>query len=719
MATGLTSLQLLTLSGLLQDRGLRIPKNLTDRVNSLKATDKLSGKLNYIAWHPQNNAAMTAVRTAIRNHVAGIAGVVPSSYTQTLPETLRIYDVVGSVKTRADNLIGNGLKGLLDNIAIISGELQKSFDVQASLDTYRNAKFSDIYLGAKSYTDVISHGITSSFGSMADNTVASRRLKEQNRTATVSSVRKDLANFTTAIENLGQLYDWSDLGRIGTAVGLVKNFYRIGVAYNTQLNNLLIAQNINPDNILDSQEVRLSQILKQIIGKDVSVIIKAAGASIPNVQLITSAADFLSADKVFSADVAAMLPKQELKSLGQKLISLGVNSDNIKDILSSFNNVEIRDLPLLANLAVPIPSFDANVIQNNLISGQGEFRNATLDDVLGVLTGQYYNPAMDAIIAANDYFTKNASALVSATDSIYSTLQAAGTVSSGQATAFTTAAQQLRASIEAQSAEQPMRKIYSQGEAGVITIINSLRKEILNGEILNLNVTSNIQVSSANTVVDTFDIRNIRKATYKINVQNNDKFDDFEAKVVHNGTTANLIVYNQVQVGSAAALGNLYFTMNTVSNSCTISYAATADNNFHYFLRHTVDYVPIHDGSDPTTLNGGTQEINTVFKLDDIAKDVELTGLGNLLESMASSDIYGEAILATLATARNTTKLQTIGVKERRADPRERLTQSLARRGSNLSESDIKAIRLAANTQNINANLAISNASRYGLYVKK
>ena len=719
MAIGLTSLQLLTLSGLLQDRGLRIPKNLTDRVNSLKATDKLSGQLNYIAWHPQNTAAMTSIRTAVRTHVAGIAGVVPISYSQTLPETVRVFDVVGSVKSRADNLIGNGLKGLLDNLAIISGELQKSFDVQASLDTYRNAKFSDIYLGAKSYTDVISHGITSSFGSMADNTVASRRLREQNRTATVAAVRKDLANFTTAIENLGQLYDWSDLGRVGTAVGLVKNFYRIGVAYNTQLNNLLVAQNINPDSILDSQETRLTQILKQIVGKDVATIIKAAGATLPNPTLITTAVDFLSADKVFSADVAAMLPKQELKSLGKKLISLGVNSENIKDILSSFNNIEIRDLPLLANLTVPIPSFDANVIQNNLISGQGEFRNATLDDVLGVLTGQYYNPAMDAIIAANDYFTKNAAALVTATQSIYSTLQAAGTVSSSQATDFSTAAQQLRASIDAQNPEQPMRKIYTQGEQAVITIINSLRKEILNGEILNLNVTSNIQVSSANTVIDTFDIRNIRKAVYKVNVQNNDKYDDFEAKVVHNGTTANLIVYNQMQVGSAAPLGNLYFTVNTVANSCTISYAAATDNNHHYFLRHTVDYVPIHDGSDPTTLNGGTQEINTVYKLDDIAKDVELVGLGNLLESMASQDIYGEAILATLATSRNTVKLQTIGVREQRADPRERLTQSLARRGANLKEDDLRAIRLAANTQNINANLAISNASRYGMYTKK
>ena len=116
MAIGFTSLQLLTLSGLLQDRGLRLPTSLTNRVDSLKATDKLSGRLNYIAWHPQNNAAMTAIRAAIREHVAGIAGVVPSSYTQALPETLRTFDVVGSVKTRADNLLGNGLKGILDNL---------------------------------------------------------------------------------------------------------------------------------------------------------------------------------------------------------------------------------------------------------------------------------------------------------------------------------------------------------------------------------------------------------------------------------------------------------------------------------------------------------------------------------------------------------------------------------------------------------------------------
>jgi hypothetical protein len=719
MAIGFTSLQLLTLSGLLQDRGLRLPTSLTNRVDSLKATDKLSGRLNYIAWHPQNNAAMTAIRAAIREHVAGIAGVVPSSYTQALPETLRTFDVVGSVKTRADNLLGNGLKGILDNLGVISGELQKSFDVQASLDTYKNAKFSDIYLNAKSYTDVISHGITSSFGSLAEATPASLRAKEQNRRVTVAEVRRELASFTTAVEKLGSLYDWSELGYVGTAAGLVRNFYKIGVAYNTQLNNLLIAQDINPDSILDNQETRLAQILKQIIGKDIAVIIKAAGATLPNPVLITTGADFLNAEKILPADVASMLPNKNLKSLGKKLISLGVNSDNIKSVLSSFNNVEIKDLPILANLVVPIPAFDANVIQNNLISGQGEFRNATLDDVMGVLTGQNYNAAMDAIIAANNYFSQNASTLMSETLSIYNTLLASGTVSSGQATAFVTAAQALRQSINSQTPEQAVRKIYDAGEQGVITIINSLRKEILNGEILNLAITSNIQVSSANTIVDTFDIRNIRKATYKINVQNNDKFEDFEAKVVHNGTTANLLVYNQLLVGSAQSLGNVYFAVNTSANTCSISYAAAADNNYHYFLRHTVDYIPIHDGNDPATLNGGTQEINTLYKLNEIATDAELTGLGNLLESMASTDLYGEAILATLATARNTDKLQGIGIREQRANPRERLAQSLAKRGANLSDLELRTIRQMANTQNINANTAISNASRYGMFTKK
>jgi hypothetical protein len=163
----------------------------------------------------------------------------------------------------------------------------------------------------------------------------------------------------------------------------------------------------------------------------------------------------------------------------------------------------------------------------------------------------------------------------------------------------------------------------------------------------------------------------------------------------------------------------VYFAVNTSANTCSISYAAAVDNNHHYFLRHIVDYIPIHDGNDPATLNGGTQEINTLYKLDEIATDVELSGLGNLLESMASADLYGEAILATLVTARNTDKLQGIGIREQRANPRERLAQSLAKRGANLSDLELRTIRQMANTQNINANTAISNASRYGMFTKK
>ncbi len=731
MAVGLNSVQLLVLSGLLQDKGLRVPVALTDRINKLKDTSKLSGRLGYIAWHPQSSVHMTSIRTAIRESLSGLAAVVPASYTRTLPEGLRVLDVVGSVKTRADNLLGNGLKGLLENIVICAGELQKSFDVQGSLDTYKNAKFSDIYLNAKNYTDVISHGLAASFGSSATGTPAQQKAQEAGRTVSNTEISTNIAKLSAAIKGLSKLYDWEDLNSVGTAYNFVKNIYKIGAAYNTEVNNLMTQYGYSVDSIGTSDTIALTQMLQRITGRDIGIILKASGATVPNVNNIDSAADFLIAAKVLPSDVADMLPNRDLTQLGKKLINLGVNSTNIASILDALAQIQIVELGQLNQLTRPIPSFDANVIQSTLISGQGQFNNATLDDLLGVLTGNNYNQAMDAIIEANNYFTKadTGSTLMTTALSIVDTLKANGTVTSTQATNFVTAATAFKTAIanakaisaKKVSAGAPVPRdsfwhIYEDAEAAVVLIIDRLRQEIVNGEILNLQIEANIQVTSSNTTIDTFDIRNIRKAHYTIEVQNADKFDDFEAKVVHNGTLANLVVLNRVLVGTNVSLGNIYATVNAAANTCTISYAAASDNNAHYFLRPRIEYTPIHDGSDPRTLRGSSSEISAVYQLDEIAVDRQYSGIGTLLESMANADIYGEAILASLVTSRNANRLQSIGINGQRADPQERLNQILAKQGQGLTEKQKRAILKTAAEMKTDPNVAIANASRHGFF---
>jgi hypothetical protein len=728
MAVGFNSIQLLVLSGLLQDKGLRLPLELTTRLDQIKDTASLSGRLSYIAWHPQSNASMTTIRNTMRQLVPGLAAVVPSSYTTILPEGLRIFDVVGSIKTRADNLMGNGLKGILENLSICAGELQKSFDVQASLDTYKTAKFSDIYLNATSYRDVISHGLTASFGSGAASTPSALQAKEQNRSVTTKEIRRELGVLNTAIRNLGSLYDWTDLNTVGSAHAFVKNLYKIGAAYNTQLNNLMTQFGYSLDSIGPRDNAGLTQLLQKITGKDIGIILKASGATPPNISAIVSAADFLNATKVMSIESWRSLPNQDLQQLGKKLISLGINSTNINEILGVLTTVEIADLEKLNALSVPVPSVDVKIIQDTLISGGGPFQNATLDDLLGVLTGNNYYDSMDSIIAANKYFTKNSSGLVEAAQSIVTTLSTNGTVNSTQATNFVTAATALRKAIDDAKAKIPKVKsltptideiiwnTYNSAETSVVKLIDSLRKEIVNGEIINLAITSNLIVSSANTTVDSFDIRNIRKAIYKIEVQNENKFDDFEAKVIHNGNVANVLIYNRSLVGTNVSLGNVYASVNTSSNTCTVTYATTTDNNFHHFLRSIVDYTPIHDGSNPGTLQGSSAEINALYQLDEIASDKQFTGIGTLLESMANNDVYGEAILASLVTSRNSTKLQVIGINGKKADPLDRLTAVLSKQGRGLSASQRKAILETSAADNTDANLAISNASRHGYF---
>ena len=732
MAFGLTPIQLIVLSGLLQDKGLRIPPALTNRIDKLKDTKTIFGRLSYIAWHPQSNANMTSVKNAIRT-ITGLAGVIPSTYTAPLPEAISMFDVVGSIRSRADNLLSNGLKGVLDNLVISSGALQNSFNVQASLDTYKNSKFSDLYLNATNYTDVLSHGLTSTFGSSANGTPAQQKAATAKQTVTTADIRRNLESLAKGIENMGNLYDWTDLNTVGTPHGFIKNIYKIGAAYNTEINNLMSTYGYNVETITASDSIGLTQLLQRIIGKDIATILKASKAVPPDIKQIDTAADFLSATKVLPFNVADMLPNKDLSQLGKKLTSLGVDNADIKAILTALTTVKIIDLPHLRELTQPVPKADAAVVQSALVTGNGKFNNATLDDILGSLTGNYYFDYLDAIIKSNVLFSKadsGGTALMTAANSIMTTLIANGTVSESQATAFTSAVTAFKTSLTtskanynkqlaAKAAASTLDQVwptYRDAENAVLGIITQLKTEIVNGEIIDIRINSNLQVTTANTTIDSFDIRNIRKAVYSISVQNNDKIDDFETKVIHNGSIANLTVYNRVTLGTATSLGNIYATVNVAANTCTVSYATASDNNYHTFLRSIAEYATIGDGSNPTALQSSSAELNTIYQLDEIAADTKFTGIGALLESMATNDVYGEAILASLETSRNTKKLEAIGINGQRADPVERLTELLAKQGHGLTESQRRQIITASKADGTDPNLAISNASRHGFF---
>ena len=720
MSFGLGPIQLIVLSGLLQDRGLRIPPALTTRIDRVKDQSKLLGRAVYIGTHPQQNADMTVVRNQLRK-VPGVSGAITSDYSQSLPEAIRTYDVVGSILTRAENLLGNGLKGVLENLIICSGALQNSFNVQASLDTYRDAKFSDLYLNATNYTDVLSHGLTSSFGSTARGTPAQLAAVDQKRTVTTSEIKQEVTQLSTAIKNLGDLYDWTDLNTVGTPQNLIKNIYKIGAAYNTEVNNLMATYGYNVDTIGPSDTIGLTQLLQRIVGKDLAVIIRVSKLIPPDVRQIDSAADFLQANKVLPVVVANMLPNRDLTQLGKKLTSLGVTNTNIDEILTALGDVKIIDLPKLKQLTQPVPKFDANVIERTLITGQGQFNAATLDDLLGSLSGNYYYEFLDRLITTNDYFTKNETGLFNAVTSIYNTLKNSGVVSSQQASTLTAEVTSFtnRRSTVPKSVVSPNPAFTSSAtdsEQAVLGILEQLKREIRNGEIIGVKINSNLQVTTSNTTIDSFDIRNIRRAVYSINVQNNDRIDDFEAKVIHNGATANLTVYNRGLVGTAVALGNIYCSVNTSANTCTVSYATSTDNNYNHYLRSSVQYTVIGDGSSPNALQGSSAELNTIYQLDEIAVDTKFTGIGALLESMATDDIYGEALLASLETSRNTKKLEAIGINGKKADPLERLTEVLAKQGHGLTESQRRQIITAAKADGTDPNLAIANASRHGFF---
>lgn len=709
MSIGYTPVQLIALSALLQDRGLRLPLALNSRLISIRSTDNLTGKLSAIAAHPRTATSHALVINALQEKIPGFSLTVPSTQDQ-LPVGFRATDVLGTLKSRGEAILANGLKGFLDHVAVCRAGISTTYDILGSIDQYQTATFDSILPGARNYTDLITNGFTSSFGSGSLDSPAFSSSVAPNAVQ-IKSQTKELVQ---SLQNIKNLYDFSDLENLGQPFRLVQHFYRVGAYWSTNLHRLMTAYGYNVETISAIDNIGLTQLMRKLTVVDCNTIIKITETVLPLGTVLANGTDLLDVRKLLPARVVSQIPEGNLAGLGRKMAFLGITGSNFNEILAVIDGLALVDIPYLDQLTSPLAPLEVTRIRNSLPSGSGMFMNPTIDDILGSVSGVRYTSSLDVLRTMNTaVMRKDAGTQIQAAADLFLNKLVSATVLAGDADAFV-------AEIETFAADASVASEIQSTNNAIQEIVNQLLLEFDNIDKAGINFASNIQAGSAPTLVDSFQANVFRSSRYQFTVQNGDDFESADALVIHNGSLANLVTYGQTWTN--VQLGTLSANLSSSSGETLVNvyYTGAEDNEYHYYVRRDITRVTLHSGADPGTLTGTTSEVGTIRQLADIAKNLDGSSIVDLIETMVTDDIYGDAIEASLVETRNNLLMQRIGITGRRADPQRRAEEILSRTGTQnsvikLTDDQKRTIVLEAANRGVSAQAALSHATIYGI----
>lgn len=709
MAIGYTPVQLIALSALLQDRGLQLPAALESKITSLRNTDSLTGKLSAIATHPRTSTSYSSVIDSLREKIPGFSLTAPAAQDQ-LPVSFRATDVIGTLKSRGDAILANGLKGFLDHVTVSRAAIVTTYDILGSIDQYQSATFDSILPGARNYTDLVTNGFTASFGSGATDSPAF----SSSATITAAQRQTQTRELVQSLQRIKNLYDFSDLENLGQPFRLIQHLYRVGAYWNTNLHRLMTAYRYEVDTITSTDNIGLTQLMSKLTVADCNTILKVTETVLPTGVILASGADLLDIRKLLPARVVSQIPGGNLAGLGQKMAFLGITGANFDEVLAVLDGLSLVDIPYLDQMTMPLPTAEVSRIRNSLPSGAGLFQNPTIDDILGAVSGVRYDTWLDVLRINNTaVLTKDAGTqLLAAADLLLGKLTS-GTVIAGDDAAFI-------AEVDAFAADASVAAELASTNEAIQEIVDQLTLEFDNTDKAGIQFASNIQAGSAPTLIDSFQANVFRSSRYQFTVQNGNDFESGDALVIHDGSAANLVMY--AQTWTNVQLGTLSANLSSATGETVVNvyYTGAEDNEQHYYVRRDIQRVTIHSGADPGTLTGTTSEVNTIRQLGDIAQNADESAIADLIETMVANDIYGDAIEASLVETRNNLLMQRIGITARRADPKRRAEEILSRTGTQssiikLTEAQKRVIVLEAATRGVSAQAALSHATMYGI----
>ena len=389
------------LRALLTGGGIGLPGGWTSVGNFLNSAASFTGQLNRIV---NSGVAAVGLYNLAKNNLPGVAmmvgggiiskalkdggvdenNIVISSLNraqQLFKDPLSFLKVAAKAQTNAEANFGNsatvGLLGVLGNVG-------------------------NLLLGAKTLTDLVTGGISSSIGPGAENTIAGQRIAASGIPLSANDVRTALAAVAAALRGFGTLYSSSDPTSIGTPIGLINSLRDQGIADQIDLNAYLTAAGLDPavDLALEYSPVDLKDALATVTGDPVKYVIETTQVTIwaPAFQ-VQSLADLLNPYVVLPESALEHIPGATLENFGQAIAGWGItNNASWYEIATILDNLIVPDCPDINN--VNLPSFYAS-LGPYVPSGSGLFGQANVKDFIGTVGGHVHQDACNQLYSAS------------------------------------------------------------------------------------------------------------------------------------------------------------------------------------------------------------------------------------------------------------------------------------------------------------------------------
>jgi hypothetical protein len=493
--------QLLAISGIIQNTGLSVSRQMTAAIANLQSPGTVTGQLRLVAVNP---ATPATVITALRTKIPGLAMVAPLSYT-TLDASIVSTDITGSVLNRANIFFSRGVRGFLGIFNAAVNACTISRNVLGSLYVFQSNGFLGISPDTTNHVDLATGGITSKFGPLAigsqDHLLASTLYTGGQPNvayaANATNIAASINAVADAIANLGSLYDFKKLSTVGTAVGIFTSLANQGLL-SQSIQAALAAQGVSIANITAANENILNGVLLNITGNDLKTII--AGTHLIPANSITDGSQLLDAASLLSPSAINAIPGGTLKSLATQLISLNLNYSTTSQLINALKNLQIPNTTYLSALTQPVPDFDIHMIQNNFARGSGQFGSPLVQELIGTPGGFSHTSA--AGIMLNTLISIASVTEVLAVQSACTSLLSA--IGTGNTAAINAAANTLISAVNTLASTSAYSTALATMNTQVSNMITQLQLELVNCQLAGLDIyaaTPGTTNSSLNTSI--------------------------------------------------------------------------------------------------------------------------------------------------------------------------------------------------------------------------
>lgn len=378
------------------------PTDFSNFASGLQSVTRVCGKLTAIV-----NAASTSVvlTNAIKNNAGGFALTVGLGAVSATAQQAGVNPnaIVSSAIQRANDLVQTPMR-FIEQALRAQSHAQASFTGSGIADVFGALRgVSQLLTACKTFTDLISGGITANLGPNADNTLTGRRLRAAGVSISGAQIRQGLRTVTAAMRNLGTLWNPNLPEWIGTPNGIVYSLREQGIAEDVGLREALLQEYVSMDDdeeVFNTSPMVIKEALKRITGVELRAIIERTGVVLAQPNNCLTAADLCRADVLMPQSAIDNIPYGTLENFGRQIASLGITNKVTWNLIAdALDELELPDIGLIDN-----PSFESDIaaLKPYLGYGSGLFGDATLTDLIGTAGGAAHTEAFKLISDAND-----------------------------------------------------------------------------------------------------------------------------------------------------------------------------------------------------------------------------------------------------------------------------------------------------------------------------